>query len=131
MLQRQRCFPGILKVFPQSTLTHGRGVFGVTIFLVGIAGMACVMARMTHWLTIWADSYFFSISYFIPFHISLSFNTCQHQNTVVINGTFLNTLMQGPPQQVFELGAKEECVREIFFFGWGAMLVDFYSISLK
>ena len=92
--------------FPTINIDTWEGGFGVTIFLVGIAGMACVLARMTHWLTIWADPiehiiYFFSILPTIKkitlnenrsFHMSLSFNICQHQNTVVINGTFLLTL---------------------------------------
>ena len=38
----------------------------------------------------------------------------------------------GTAQQVFEWGAKEECVKEFFFVPGGeGMLVDFYSISLK
>ena len=43
--------------------------------------------------------------------------------------------LQGPRSKFSSGGAKEECVKEIFFGGGGAgaggMLVDFYSISLK
>ena len=42
--------------------------------------------------------------------------------------------MTGTAQQVFEWGAKEDCVKENFGGGGrggGGMLVDFYSISLK
>ena len=41
---------------------------------------------------------------------------------------------QGPRSKFSSGGAKEECVKEIFFGGGrgrGGMLVDFYSISLK
>ena len=42
-------------------------------------------------------------------------------------------MYSGTAQQVFEWGAKEECVKENFGggAGGGGMLVHFYSISLK
>ena len=42
-------------------------------------------------------------------------------------------LSQGPRSTFSSGGAKEECVKEIFWggAGGGGMLVDFYSISLK
>ena len=42
-----------------------------------------------------------------------------------------NVLCQGPRSKFSSGGAKEESVKENFFWGGGGMLVDFYSISLK
>ena len=46
---------------------------------------------------------------------------------------FTKRVLTGTAQQVFEGGAKEECVKENLGGGWrgGGMRVDFYSISLK